>query len=184
MSTSRQRQRGLTIVELVMFIVIISVALVGVLQVLNLASTRSVEPLRRKQALAIAEAMLEEVELARFTFCDPTDPNAATAVSPAACLVAENFGREAGEVRPFDNVNDYVAANGVPLAYATDAAGAAFQAGYATTVTITPDAGLGPGGATVPSDSALRIRVQVSYENNNNIVLEGYRTRYAPTAVP
>ena len=77
------RQRGISLVELIMFIVIISVALTGILLVMNQTTAHSADPMIRKQALAIAESILEEVELMPFTYCDPDDPNAASAVTAA-----------------------------------------------------------------------------------------------------
>ena len=56
-----RRQGGLTLIELVVFIVIVSVALVGVLSVLNVTVKSSADPVIRKQALALAEGMLEEI---------------------------------------------------------------------------------------------------------------------------
>jgi len=67
------RQGGLSLVELVVFIVIVSVSIVGIFLVLNLATRTSADPVARKQALAIAESLLEEIELMPFTFCDPDD---------------------------------------------------------------------------------------------------------------
>ena len=55
------RQRGLTLIELIMFIVIVSVGLAGVLGVMNVTTRSSADPVVRKQALAIAEAMMDEV---------------------------------------------------------------------------------------------------------------------------
>ncbi|MDH4285372.1 MAG: prepilin-type N-terminal cleavage/methylation domain-containing protein, partial [Gallionellaceae bacterium] len=78
-------QRGISLIELIMFIVIVGIALAGVLLVMNKVTASSADPLVRKQALAIAESLLEEVELMPFTFCDPDDINAASAVSPASC---------------------------------------------------------------------------------------------------
>ena len=118
MSNKRSRQRGLTIIELIMFMVIVGVAAAGIMQVLNMANRNSADPIRRKQAMLIAEAYMEEVQLASFTACDPADANAATATiaefAPAdtsRCADAntvEQWGPEAGNVRPFDNINDYV----------------------------------------------------------------------------
>ena len=56
-------ERGTSLVELIMFIVIVSVALAGILLVMNVTTRGSVDPLIHKQALAIAESLLEEVEL-------------------------------------------------------------------------------------------------------------------------
>ena len=45
----------------------------------------SVDPLVRKQALAIAASLMEEIQLKGFTYCDPDDPNVYTATSTAGC---------------------------------------------------------------------------------------------------
>ncbi len=74
---TRHRQLGISLIELIMFIVIVSVALAGILLVLNVTTKSSADPLVHKQALAIAESLLEEVELMPFTYCDPDDVNAA-----------------------------------------------------------------------------------------------------------
>lgn len=178
-----RRQRGFTLIELVLFIVIVGVAAAAILGAMTLATRHSADPQLRKQALAIAEGMLEEIQLARFTFCDPQDPNAETATGPADCAIPEVAGQEAGGVpRPFDNVNDYVAAYGTATAYTTDAQGAAWVPGagqqYRAWVTITPAALNG-----IAATESLRIEVRVPYADQQ-IVLDGYRVRYAPNSIP
>ena len=79
------QQIGVTLVELVVFMVIVSVALVGVLKVLDITNRGSADPLIRKQAISIAESLLLEVEQQPFTWCDPDDANASTATSVAGC---------------------------------------------------------------------------------------------------
>ena len=108
-----RRQQGLTIIELIMFIVIVGAAAAGLLQIMNIANINSTDPIRRKQAMLIAEAYMEEVQQAPMTMCDPADPSATTATAPNQCAAAtlENFGPEAGNTRPFDNINDYVPAD-------------------------------------------------------------------------
>src|SRR5512145_118066 len=88
------QQRGVSLIELIMFIVIISVALTGILLVMNIVTRSSADPLVHKQALAIAESLLEEVELMPFTFCDPDDASAVTATSTAECTTVEVAGVE------------------------------------------------------------------------------------------
>lgn len=56
-------QRGISLIELILFIVIISVAVAGILLVMNQVTGHSADALVRKQALAIAESLLEEIEL-------------------------------------------------------------------------------------------------------------------------
>ena len=58
-----RRQAGLSLIELVMFIVIVGVAVAGVLSVMNVTTRHSADPMIRKQAQAIAESLLEEIEL-------------------------------------------------------------------------------------------------------------------------
>lgn len=193
MSTSRRAvwARGFGLVELIMFIVIVSIAVLGVLRVLGSSSANSADPLLRKQALAIAEGLLEEVRLAHFSYCDGSDPLAEdpATVDPSKCTLAEGIGPEAGNTRPYDNVNDYVGAFGVPTSYNTDAAGNAFPDGYYATVTINVDAAFGPAGAQITADATpanlnvLRITVSVSYPGGGSVVLDGYRSRYAPRSL-
>jgi len=201
---SKRRQRGLTIVELVMFIVIVGVAAAGILQVMDLTNRNSTDPIRRKQAMLIAEAYMEEVQQAQFTLCDPTDSHATTAVDSSgvdpndekkcsAQGTTEKFGREAGETRPYDNVNDYVTAADTPVrAFAnpagvdTDVAGAELGANlgnvqlgnYTTTLALRNVALNGIAAADV-----LEITITVNYGAGESVVLQGYRTRYEPRAL-
>ena len=194
-------QRGVTLIELVIFIVVVSIAVVGLLQIFARTTASSADPQLRKQALAIAEAMLDEIEGARFTFCDPlADPaadmatNAApfdSATNPTGCNTPQNVSATVPAVgRPYYNVSDYVRAFNTPLSYKEDVAGKLLPDGYAVSVVISPDAGLGPAGAMLPSDATpvnmnvLRITVTVTYGANQQLMLAGYRTRYAGNAVP
>lgn len=56
-------QRGVSMIELIMFIIIISLAVAGILLVMNKVTGHSADTLVRKQALAVAESLLEEIEL-------------------------------------------------------------------------------------------------------------------------
>ena len=111
---SIKRQRGLTLIELVIFMVIVGAAAAGIMGALNFGAKNSADPLRRKQALMIAEAFMEEVQMARFTYCDPSDPNAVTATNQAACTSPVIISSKSGLTRPYGNVAYYVAAAGAP----------------------------------------------------------------------
>lgn len=196
-----QKQSGLTMIELVIFIVVVSIAVVGVLSVLSLTTRHSADPLQRKQALAIAEALLAEVEMMPFTFCDPNDLNAGTALSSGDCTGGTNgandeaklpLGSQAAGVpesrgslaTPFDNVADY---NGFSLAGGgTDIGGSTVTvpAGYAATVAVAQEA-FGPALSLVPLAGGLRITVTVTYNSGaDSVVVEGYRAQYAPNFMP
>jgi MSHA pilin protein MshD len=188
----RHKQRGASLIELIMFIVIVGVALAGIVLVMNATTRGSADPLVHKQALAIAESLLEEAELMPFTFCDPDDANAASAVAAAGgCAVATNeesatIGPEAGETRysaatPFDNVSDY---NGftMPAGALLDITGNPVgPAGYTVAVAVAnsgmPAAGASP---AIANTEALLITVTVTGPDGQPVIVEGIRTRYSP----
>lgn len=185
------RQSGLTLVELVIFIVVIGIAASGVLLVMNYTASRGADPQLRKQALAVAEALLEEVEMSGFTYCDPQDANFLTAtgafVGVNGCAsIVENAGPEPGNTRPYDNVNDYVAAYDIPQPIIGDVTGndILIPAGYSATLLETPETLGGIVSSASPaSTNVLRLAVTVSY-SGGSVTLEGYRTRYAPNFMP
>lgn len=194
------RQAGLTMVELIMFIVIVSVSVAFLAGTLGNLNARSADPFLRKQAMLRAESLLEEVSLAHFTFCHPSDANAETATSDAGCAnlaSQEAAGHPAGETRPYFNINDYVSAYGTPASFTagdtsaegrivTDVTGALMlPSGFSARVTVTPVAGFGPAGFQIGAGGeVLHIRVEVGYGAGQRVTLDRYRTRYAPNSMP
>lgn len=183
-ATRHARQQGLTLVELVVFMVVLSAALAGVLQVFVQAGAKSADPMIRRQALAIAESLLQEVQLMPFTFCDPDAPNVDLAASSADCgALPENLGPEPGETRyagstPFDNVNDYQGFSMSGIRDLSDSAVSGLE-NYKASVTV---AAAALGSIAAGSGDALQITVTVSGPGGETISLQGYRTRHAPNA--
>jgi len=206
---SIKRQLGLTIIELVLFMVIMGVAAAGIIGVLNLSAKSSADPLRRKQAMLIAEALMEEVQLARFTFCVPGDANEATAIDQNGCATPGNAvavrPRPAGMARPYDNVADYATAlnseertfavNGVDTDFNLRALGQDAGSGSLGPITTTVALNLVPAGAplgpaggpanlridSTTSLEVLQITIITRYGGPNDVIrLDGFRTRYAP----
>lgn len=195
------RCHGFTLVELVVFISVISVGIAGILGVMNYMTRASANPLAQKQALAIAEAYLEEILAMPFTYCDPDDLNAATAQSTAAVNPAdptvcaatlEGIGAE-GETRgsattPYDNVNDYGSlAAGVPANVDGSAIGGLTD--YTVSVGVAAAALAGSSGTVAATDAngrpqSLHVTVAVTGPGGVTVVLDGYRTRYSPNALP
>jgi MSHA pilin protein MshD len=209
---TRPNQHGISLIELIMFIVIVSVALAGILLVMNVATKSSADPLVHKQALAIAESLLEEVELQPFTYCDPDDANAASAASPtvggAGCAATvEGPGPETiggvkedryGGANPaavnafFDNVNDYGGATWGVQGFTMNAGinditntTYAKLSGYSASVAVTPQAIAGIAALDgYGTPQVLLITVTVTGPDGVPVVLEGIRTRYAPNSLP
>ncbi|MGZ5056095.1 MAG: type IV pilus modification PilV family protein, partial [Methylobacter sp.] len=61
------RQSGMTLIELIIFMVIVGIAMAGIISAINFNVQHSADPVVKKQALAIAESMLEEVTLQNFS---------------------------------------------------------------------------------------------------------------------
>ena len=175
--------RGFTLIELLLLIVVVSGALAGVLHVFVQATAHGADPVVRRQALAIAESLLEEVQLMPYTYCDSEDANVETATSPAGCASgAEAMGPEAGETRfaspSFDHVNDYhgYAMSGVVDITNTPVSG---LAGYSASVNV---AAATLHTISAASGDALHITVTVNAPGGISVTLDGYRSRHAPNS--
>lgn len=189
------KQHGVTLIELIVFMVIVGLALAGVFKAMQVANQDSVDPLIRKQALSIAESLLREVQQQPFTFCDPGDANASTAASTADCHLSQDRGgaslvsaTPASESRysqqPFDNVADYggfvmPGAGCAGICLPGDTTPTPALAGYAARVDIARAGGVPPFNA-MPSDAVLKIAVTVTGPANTSVMLQAYRVRYAP----
>ena len=197
-------QLGVSLVELIVFIVIVSVALVGVLKVLDITNKGSVDPLIRKQALSIAESLLLEVEQQPFTLCDPDDANASTALTTADCTggaaasedkngvtalstPSPNTESRYSSTNPLDNVADYGGftmpdVNCPGICSPGDNTPLVGLSAYAASVTITRvgTTTLFNGPTTFDAGAVLQIKVRVTGPANTDITLTGYRFRYAP----
>lgn len=191
-------QRGLSLIELVLAIMIISVSVAGVLLVFNNSVRNSADPMVRKQAVAIAEAMLNEVLAQPYTFCDPQDvaheaatPPASTADCTGGAAASQDRGggalgpQPSGEGRfnatnPFDNVADYHGYATNSVIYGMDDGANRITAldGYSVSVTVSR------AGATfsLAADAALRVDVRVT-GRGETVTLTGYRFRYAPHSI-
>jgi MSHA pilin protein MshD len=201
-ATLIKQQLGVTLVELIVFIVIVSVALAGVLKTLEITNRGSVDPMLSKQALAIAESLLTEIEQQPFTYCDPDDANANTATSTASCTGGASNSQDKGgaaltsptpstesrysTINPFDNVADYGGfampdANCAGICNPGSTTPIPNLTGYSANVTITRAGNAAPYTAITSADAVLKITVQVTGPANTIVSLTGYRVRYAPT---
>ena len=188
--------RGLTLIELMVFIVVVGIAANAMLGVFSSLTRSSANLLPDKQAQAVASSLMNEILAQPFTFCDPDDlaraPLAINAAPfPPGCTSAgnvENLGPEAGETRngltAFDNVNDYHSV--LPIAVvtvpnqppATGVTAIPSLTGYTYQVTVAPTPAR-PNVIATPND-ALLVTVTVTAPNGSVARLQGIRVRYTP----
>ncbi|WP_020675478.1 prepilin-type N-terminal cleavage/methylation domain-containing protein [Geopsychrobacter electrodiphilus] len=143
-------QQGVTLIELIVVMVVISIALVGVMSVINYTTLHSADPMLRQQSIAIAEAYMEEISLKSYT--DPGGP--------------VELGRA-----DFDDVADY---NGLTDNGAHDQTGAAIMGLESYTVQVT----VGSASFGIPAVAGLKIDVTVTDPAGETLTLTGYRTDY------
>jgi MSHA pilin protein MshD len=174
---------GFTLIEMIVGMVIILAVIAGLVPLVGLVKN-SADPMITKQAESIAEALMDEVRLAGFTWCDPADANFETAADAASCAsVAESMGPETGNVRPYDNVNDYNAFCATPMSPITNMTGVAdvSLSGFTANICISPYALDLATPGIITTAPALKIDITVS-KGATSFTLTGWRTRYAPNA--
>jgi len=186
--STKSRQTGVSLIELVLFIVIVGVAVAGILMVMNNVTAHSADPMLRKQAIAVADSLMEEIALHPFTYCDPADANFFTAASNGGCAVSSNdeslLVPQAGESRynnasPYNNVGDYNAFAMTSGIYGIDNSPIAELANYNASVAIT-NVGTTFG---LAATAVLRIVVTVT-SGSDSYSLTSFRFRYAPNYAP
>jgi MSHA pilin protein MshD len=150
---SIRHTRGMTLMELILAIVIIGVGLAGVLVAFNQAVVGSADPMVRKQMLAVAEEMMDEISLKPY----------ATAANAAATGCARNT---------FNDVLDYNGYKTTTGICDIDGATIATLSTYNVSVVAAAD--------TLPNGvAALRIAVTVTHGGTETFTLVGYRTDWA-----
>jgi MSHA pilin protein MshD len=144
-----RRAAGFTLVEMIIAIVVIGVGLAGVLVAFNTSVKASADPLIRKQMLAIAEEMMEEITL---------KPYALASGSISGC------NRAAA-----DDIRDYAAYS--QAVCDIDGTAVAGLGGYSVSVAVDPVTWQGIA-------NTLRITVTVT-KGGETVSLLGWRTDYA-----
>lgn len=159
--SASSRSRGFTLAEIIVLIVVVGVALVGVLLVFQNTVAGSADPQVRKQAIAIAEGLLDEILLASY------DP-----IAPAGGATRADF----------NDVFDYnaydTAPGGMEDIQGNPIAGLGnynARVDVSGEVTLSDSLGLG-------ASRARRVTVTVTIAGapDHTITLEGWRIGYAP----
>ena len=154
-------ERGVTLIELTLAIVVIGIALAGTLLVMRSTTSHSADPMILHQGIAIAEAYVEEIFLKPFY--DP-DLGAGGGTCPAAEASRDLY----------DNVCDY---NGLNDVGAEDQDGNVIAGLERYTVDVTVDT-TSTLNTLAGSTIVIRIDVQVTHPDTEDFTLSAYRTNY------
>ena len=168
-----RRKSGFTLIEILVTIVVIGIAAVAIMGVFSSTIRSSASPLIQQQAVAIAEAYLEEIQLKQFCH-DAPPPLVAVPQVPLPSCPSESGGAEAGETRiTFNDVQDYNDASVDGTVRDQNANAIAGLSDYSVSVSVTA-APLG----VIASSDALRIDVQVDHPAIDPITVSSFRTNY------
>jgi MSHA pilin protein MshD len=148
-----RRQAGTTLIELVIAIVIISIAASTVLMALSTNVASSADPMVRHQAVAIAEAYLEEIALKSFVDPDGVDGE--------------------GSRDLYDDVDDYdgLVDNGARNQFDTAIAD---LSDYTVSVAVTASSAL----PSIASTDLYLISVTITHSANINFTVSAYRANF------
>ena len=153
MCTTSRRQAGFTLIELIFFIVVVSVGIAGILMVMDVSVKSSADPMVRKQSMALADSLLEEILLKAYN--DPDGlPN-----------VVESGRSTYDDVSDYDGINETVSATGPiflglpPNLY-----------GFNIQIAVPPPTTLG-------GMAAKKVTVTIT-KGTDSITMTGYRTNY------
>jgi len=161
----RSTQTGATLVELVITIVIISVAIAGVVGAFSLIAGRSADPLNQTRAVKLAQLYMDEILTQKY---DDQTPQGGFPKFSGPCSIGPD-----GEGRTtFDDVDDYDGLSGAP----STATGSALTgySGFAISISVTC-AGTEVG---LPSEEAKRIDLDITAPGNQTFSFTAYRANF------
>lgn len=159
---ARRGERGFTLIEIIIFIVIVGFGVAGVLSVMSMVTMHSVDPLVRKQASAMAESVMEEILLKNY--CDPDTATVNAPPAPPTCPVRIAADQEAARL-DYDDVDDY---NSQTQTVFLDWPAA--LSGYTMTISTGAE-------ADVSGQKMKRITVTVT-RGNERVAVVGYRANF------
>ena len=166
MRTDFPTQRGFTLIELVMMIIVLSVALMGVLGAISYSTSHSADPMIQIRSIELGQRYLDEILPMRFNENSGSGgiPRCSSADTGAAVCAA--IGVDAGETRAnFDDVDDFNGLLEVPAGYA----------GFTVSVNVTAAGGE----AGMPANPhTLRIDVTVTNPIGDSMAFSAYRVNF------
>ncbi|HEY5579898.1 MAG TPA: prepilin-type N-terminal cleavage/methylation domain-containing protein [Rhodoferax sp.] len=154
------RSRGFTLIELIIFIVVVSAGLAGILSVMNTVVKSSADPMVRKQTIAIAESLLEEILLKNYCYPDPAGSDPPVCGTPVSKANRSDY----------DNVSDYNGYSSTGIFDMTGVATPGLEKYNISSVVVDTAATLG-------TLSVKRVTVYVTGPQGT-ISLTGYRANY------
>ena len=103
-SLEHRPQAGASLIEMIAFVVIISVSLTGIISVFNEANQRNVDPIPRVRALECAQAKMDEILARKYADNSPTGGIPACGSAEVGAVACSAIGTNTGLL---NDVGDY-----------------------------------------------------------------------------
>jgi len=156
MPVNNYSNRGFTLIELILFIVVVGVATAGLFAAINSSTVNNVNPLFQIRALELAQAQMDEIIGKRY---DDKSPNGGFPPCDSGELGAVSCDSSDGK-GDLGDIDDYHGFNVVPAAYG----------GFTMNVTVTGD--------TLDGRQGKLITVTVDSSVSGAVTLSAYRGNF------
>jgi len=158
------RVKGVTLIELIVFILVISLSLGALVMVFNQAANNSVDPVVRVRLLEIAQSHLDQVMARKYDESTPTGGIPACGTEGTSCAgIGLDGGEDLAVVGSLDDVDDFNNYAATPIT------------GYSISIAVSlagTELGLGANG------DAKRITTTATSTTGASVVLTAYRTNF------
>ncbi|NIB44394.1 type II secretion system protein [Pseudomaricurvus alkylphenolicus] len=156
--------RGVTLIELLVFVVVIGTATTALFSVFNVTMANNVDPMIRVRLQELAQSQLDEILARKYNENTPTGGIPACGSGEVGALACTGIGTDGGEagVGDYDDVDDFHLFADTPFP------------GYNRSVSVTEggtDIGLAVG-------QAKRITVTVTAPAGESVQLSAYRANF------
>ena len=122
-STHRSNSHGFTLVELVIGIVLFSVAMVTIVSVIMPQTRQGIDPLWQVRAVTLSQSLLSEISSKAFDEASITSRGRQPCNNGNICSASNAMGPDSGETRKnYDDIDDYndLSLTGVEISNASD----------------------------------------------------------------
>jgi MSHA pilin protein MshD len=176
------KRSGFTLIELVIGIVVFSIALTLFTSLIVPQAIRSVDPIFQVRAAELGQSLVNEITSKSFD--EKSDRTGGATICDATCIGSINLGPDSGESRAnFDDVDDY---NGLnvsdgniknSLNETTILNGNNIYQGFSLNVSVVYDAAMDGTADTAVGNTKL-ITVTVTTPNDEDIIFSSFRSNY------
>jgi len=171
--SNKRKQRGVTLIELVISIVVLSIAIVAMMNSFSVSMRHSADPLWRNKSLKLAQLYLDEILAKNY---DESTPLGGIPFEPTPlCSSLNSDGSETRET--FDDVDDYNGVDDLPPVNLSNSIDVSYAL-YRVTVEVTCDGdNVGATGGT-SDNHAKKITVIVTPPGQSPMTFAVYKGNY------